>query len=492
MIACAAPNPSIDRLFATSALLPGAIHRPDAAAADAGGKGLNAARAAHVLGADVRAVALVAGHAGRWIADRLAADGVAADLVWGAGETRTCLSVAAGGALTEFYEPGDPPGDDVWAAFAARVAAVAGRASWVALSGSLPPGVDAAEAARLVAAARAAGARVAVDQRGRRSGRCARRRPGSRQGQRRRGGGADRRGRPARRRDRAARAATAAAHPVVAVTLGERGALLLAGDEALHGRSTCVRPTRSAPATRSSQGCSPRRRPPAARGATRSRSRSARAPRTPSSRAPAASIPTARGRSRDGSRARDPSDRLGPMNRAERLGAIMERLADHGNVDVEALTQALHVSPATVRRDLQALHEQRLLERTHGGAVAIGGLYELPMRYRSSRQREDKLRIAEAALAHVRDGMSVAVTGGTTTTEVARALVRREDLTIVTNAINIAAELAVRSNIRLVVTGGVARSASFELVGPLAELVLDHVHVDIAFVGVDGIAARAG
>jgi DeoR family transcriptional regulator, aga operon transcriptional repressor len=180
------------------------------------------------------------------------------------------------------------------------------------------------------------------------------------------------------------------------------------------------------------------------------------------------------------------------MNRAERLGAIMERLADHGNVDVEALTRALHVSPATVRRDLQALHEQRLLERTHGGAVAIGGLYELPMRYRSSRQREDKLRIAEAALAHVRDGMSVAVTGGTTTTEVARALVRREDLTIVTNAINIAAELAVRSNIRLVVTGGVARSASFELVGPLAELVLDHVHVDIAFVGVDGIAARAG
>ena len=180
------------------------------------------------------------------------------------------------------------------------------------------------------------------------------------------------------------------------------------------------------------------------------------------------------------------------MNRAERLGAIMERLADHGNVDVEALTEALGVSPATVRRDLQALQEQRLLERTHGGAVAIGGLYELPMRYRSSRRREDKLRIAEAALAHVRDGMSVAVTGGTTTTEVARALVRREDLTIVTNAINIAAELAVRSNIRLVVTGGVARSASFELVGPLAELVLDHVHVDIAFVGVDGIAARAG
>jgi DeoR family transcriptional regulator, aga operon transcriptional repressor len=186
------------------------------------------------------------------------------------------------------------------------------------------------------------------------------------------------------------------------------------------------------------------------------------------------------------------SDTLRPMNRAERLAAIMERMAERGNVDVEDLTHDLAVSPATVRRDLQALQEQRLLERTHGGAVAIGGLYELPVRYRSSRRRDDKLRIAQAALAHVRDGMTIALTGGTTTTEVGRALVRRDALTIVTNAINIAAELAVRSNVRIVVTGGVARSASFELVGPLAELVLDHVNVDIAFVGVDGISARAG
>jgi DeoR family transcriptional regulator of aga operon len=88
--------------------------------------------------------------------------------------------------------------------------------------------------------------------------------------------------------------------------------------------------------------------------------------------------------------------------------------------------------------------------------------------------------------------MSIALTGGTTTTEIGRALVVREELTVVTNAINIAAELAVRSNIRLVVTGGVARSASFELVGPLAEGVLDQLHVDLAFVGVDGIGAKSG
>jgi DeoR family transcriptional regulator of aga operon len=180
------------------------------------------------------------------------------------------------------------------------------------------------------------------------------------------------------------------------------------------------------------------------------------------------------------------------MNRAERLGAILERLSDGGTVEVDDLTRDLGVSPATVRRDLQALHEQRLLDRTHGGAVAIGGLYELPVRYRGSLQRDQKLRIARAALAHVDDGATVGLTGGTTTTEVGRMLVHRSELTVVTNAVNIAAELAVRPNVRLIVSGGVARAASYELVGPLADGVLGQLHVEIAFVGVDGITARTG
>jgi DeoR family transcriptional regulator, aga operon transcriptional repressor len=180
------------------------------------------------------------------------------------------------------------------------------------------------------------------------------------------------------------------------------------------------------------------------------------------------------------------------MNRAERLGAILERLSEGGTVDVEDLTRDLGVSPATVRRDLQALHDQRLLDRTHGGAVAIGGLYELPVRYRGSLQRDQKLRIARAAVAHVEDGATVGLTGGTTTTEVGRMLVHRSELTVVTNAINIAAELAVRPNVRLIVSGGVARAASYELVGPLADSVLGQLNVEVAFVGVDGISARTG
>lgn len=179
------------------------------------------------------------------------------------------------------------------------------------------------------------------------------------------------------------------------------------------------------------------------------------------------------------------------MNRAERLSGILEMLAQRGSVEVDELVNALDVSPATVRRDLQRLDGRGMLERTHGGAVAIGGLYELPLRYRSALHREKKLRIARAAAEHVPEGATVGMTGGTTTSEVSRMLIRYDNLTVVTNAINIAAELAVRPNIRVIVTGGVAQ-ASYELVGPLADDTLSQLNVEIAFIGVDGIGATTG
>src|SRR5262249_7826322 len=136
VIVCAAPNPSVDKLFVTDAVSVGAIHRPDRLVARAGGKGLNVARAAHALGGDVVAVALLAGHAGRWIADELVESGVRTEAVWGEGESRHCLSVAAGGAMTEFYERGTPPGPEAWEAFLVAVGAVARPGTaWVSISG---------------------------------------------------------------------------------------------------------------------------------------------------------------------------------------------------------------------------------------------------------------------------------------------------------------------------------------------------------------------
>lgn len=181
------------------------------------------------------------------------------------------------------------------------------------------------------------------------------------------------------------------------------------------------------------------------------------------------------------------------MRQEDRLGVILDRLNSQGTVGVADLAVDLGVSLASVRRDLQLLEDQHLLSRTHGGAVSTGVLYELPMRYRGGRHQEEKRQIAKAAAALVTDGvMSVALSGGTTTTEVARVLATRSGLKVATNAINIAAELALRPQIGLVVCGGTARPESHELVGPLAEQTLSRLNVDIAFVGVDGITAAAG
>ncbi len=176
------------------------------------------------------------------------------------------------------------------------------------------------------------------------------------------------------------------------------------------------------------------------------------------------------------------------MRRAERLDGILARLGTEGSVSVRELTESLDASPATVRRDLKLLEQQKLLSRSHGGAVRNGLFYELPVRYRGGRRAEEKSRIADAAMERIAGAQTVGLTGGTTTTEIARRL-RERDLTVVTNAINIASELVISETIRLVVTGGVARPQSYELIGPLAERTLEGLNVDVMFLGVDGVNA---
>jgi DeoR family transcriptional regulator of aga operon len=181
------------------------------------------------------------------------------------------------------------------------------------------------------------------------------------------------------------------------------------------------------------------------------------------------------------------------MRRPERLGLILERLASHGHVSVSELAEELDVSTASVRRDLELLETQKALARTHGGAVAHGVIYELPLRYRTGQREDQKRRIAmEAASRVAPEGATVGLTGGTTTTEVARCLVDRTSITVVTNALNIATDLVVRPTVKLVMTGGVVRERSYELCGPLAEATLSGLNVDTVFVGVDGIAIGAG
>ena len=181
------------------------------------------------------------------------------------------------------------------------------------------------------------------------------------------------------------------------------------------------------------------------------------------------------------------------LHRADRVSAILERLAVDGSVNVGDLARSFGVSAATLRRDLQMLEDQKLLQRTHGGALAQDVAYELPVRYRSGQQRSQKQQIARTAVSRVPyEPVVVGLTGGTTTSEVARLLAERSGLTVVTNALNIAAELAMRPRVKLVVTGGVARPESYELVGPLAEQTLLGLNMEVAVVGVDGIDAEGG
>jgi DeoR family transcriptional regulator, aga operon transcriptional repressor len=189
------------------------------------------------------------------------------------------------------------------------------------------------------------------------------------------------------------------------------------------------------------------------------------------------------------------------VSRYSRWNELLELLAADGQLQVERAAEVLGVSAATVRRDFDELAHQQMLTRIRGGAVAKGVTYDLPLRYKSERHPSEKQRIAVAAAALLRPGQIAGLNGGTTTTEVARALATRADLnsgssapavTVVTNALNIATELAVRQHIKIVATGGVARPQSYELIGPLATGVLEQVTLDIVFLGVDGIDPVAG
>jgi DeoR family transcriptional regulator of aga operon len=184
------------------------------------------------------------------------------------------------------------------------------------------------------------------------------------------------------------------------------------------------------------------------------------------------------------------------MKREARLTAVLDLLAEQGSIEVDELVRRLGVSSATARRDLDALASERLLTRTRGGATGELVAYDLPTRYKTGQQAPAKRRIAEVASEMVPGGAVVGLCGGTTTTAIASALGSRADLlipspfpnlTVVTNAINIAALLVMRPQIKTVLTGGVVQSRSYELVGPYTDLVLNRITMDISFIGVNGM-----
>ncbi len=168
MIVCLAANPSIDKLFEVERLVAGGIHRPLGFVQVAGGKGLNAARAAHRLGGEVRVAAILRGHAGRWLEETLQAEGIAGAFVWTHGENRSSLSVAdrSAGNLTEFYERGPVAPEAAWVELIDAASGLFRPGNWLTISGSMPRGLRDGGYRDLLAEARAAGMRIAIDAEG--------------------------------------------------------------------------------------------------------------------------------------------------------------------------------------------------------------------------------------------------------------------------------------------------------------------------------------
>lgn len=181
------------------------------------------------------------------------------------------------------------------------------------------------------------------------------------------------------------------------------------------------------------------------------------------------------------------------MLNEERRRLIVEMLHREGRVLVRQLARHFHTSQITIRKDLEFLDTQGVIQRTHGGALPVqsGALLDPTLREKENLHREEKLRIARAAAQMVEEGQSVLLDSGTTTTAIARALKDIKKLVVITNAINIAAELA-GTDIEVIVTGGMLRKNSFSLVGPVAEQAVRQLSADILFLGVDGFDTKLG
>jgi DeoR family transcriptional regulator of aga operon len=181
------------------------------------------------------------------------------------------------------------------------------------------------------------------------------------------------------------------------------------------------------------------------------------------------------------------------MLNEERRRAILDMMQHDGRVLVADLAEQFQTSQVTIRKDLEILHVRGLVHRTHGGALPTrqGALEDPTLREKEKLYRKEKRSIATAAARLVAEGQVVILDSGTTTTEIARALRNFKNLTIVTNAVNIAAELA-NSSLEIILTGGTVRKNSFSLVGPIAEETLRRLSADILFLGVDGFDVQYG
>ncbi len=177
----------------------------------------------------------------------------------------------------------------------------------------------------------------------------------------------------------------------------------------------------------------------------------------------------------------------------ERWREILTILGEQGRIRVVRLAARLSVSEATVRRDLEAMQAQGMLQRTHGGAMLLRPTaFEVSFDESQSKAQAEKRAIGRRAAMLVADGESIIIESGTTTLEMVRCLHEKRQLTVLTNSLVICKEISGNEGIEVMVLGGTLRRQSASLVGPWVSSILSSIRVDKAFLGVNGLSADFG
>jgi DeoR family transcriptional regulator, aga operon transcriptional repressor len=179
----------------------------------------------------------------------------------------------------------------------------------------------------------------------------------------------------------------------------------------------------------------------------------------------------------------------------ERRRKILERLERNERVTVGELVGHFGISAVTIRGDLDVLADSGALTRTHGGAVKrLNPLQDYPLNFKERLHHSEKVRIGAVVAQMIRSDQTIILDSGTTTAEIARQIkpLKVSSLTVITNALNIAMELANLPNISIIMLGGILRQMSYSLVGPHAEQILCDLNADQVFLGVDGLDPEFG
>ncbi len=177
----------------------------------------------------------------------------------------------------------------------------------------------------------------------------------------------------------------------------------------------------------------------------------------------------------------------------ERQKKIIEFMKENRVATVPELSAHFDVHDATIRRDLSYLEKKGMMKRTHGGVMIDEDVHSEPtFQERESAQTEEKMRIGQQAAKMINHGDNIILDSGTTTLHIAHAIADKQNLTVITNDINIAATFRASNSIKVIVTGGILFPDSYMLNGMITDHVLETVNVHKAFIGTPALHHEKG